>query len=148
MKLLAQMVLAWAIGCMTGEVIINATRAHPVFAIMPAVVAVLGILMHLLQSSKISFKMKERKFSLGHVVATPGSLDLLHEHGLYAASFIDRHATGDWGDLPPEDVRENEYAVDYDERVLSSYVVSGDRKIWIITEADRSATTILLPEEY
>jgi hypothetical protein len=58
-----------------------------------------------------------------------------------------RHASGDWGDVPPEDADENRLSIEHGFRVLSSYSVDGER-IWIITEADRSATTLLLPEEY
>ena len=61
--------------------------------------------------------------------------------------FLARHATGDWGELCSRDRRENELSLRHGWRVLSSYTV-GDAKVWVITEADRSATTILLPEEY
>lgn len=58
-----------------------------------------------------------------------------------------RHQEGDWGDVPPEDARENARSVEYGWRVMSSYEVAGE-KLWIITEADRSSTCVLLPSEY
>jgi hypothetical protein len=63
------------------------------------------------------------------------------------AAYLARHQDGDWGDVPTEDSRENELSVREGFRVLSSYEVAGER-LWIITEADRSSTCILLPEEY
>jgi hypothetical protein len=83
---------------------------------------------------------------LGRVVATPGALKLLMESGGRPFDYLARHATGDWGDLCAFDRRQNEIALREGLRVLSSYDVPAGR-IWIITEADRSVTTILLPEE-
>jgi hypothetical protein len=84
---------------------------------------------------------------LGRVVATPGALNLLMEKGEHPFNYLARHATGDWGDLCPFDRRQNEIALRDGYRVLSSYPV-GRECVWVITEADRSVTTILLPEEY
>ena len=84
---------------------------------------------------------------LGRVVATPGALKLLMEAREHPFNFLDRHATGDWGELCAFDRRQNEIALSDGYRVLSSYDVLAGR-VWIITEADRSVTTILLPEEY
>jgi hypothetical protein len=84
---------------------------------------------------------------LGKVVATPGALKLLSEIGEDPFGYIARHATGDWGELCAFDRRQNEIALRDGYRVLSSYDVPQGR-VWIITEADRSITTILLPEEY
>lgn len=88
---------------------------------------------------------------LGRVVATPGALDVLEVTGTDALELLRCHAAGDWGEVPPEDARENERSVREGWRVLSSYPVgdseAGER-VWIITEADRSSTCILLPEEY
>jgi hypothetical protein len=84
---------------------------------------------------------------LGRVVATPGALNLLGKSGRHPFDYLARHATGDWGELCAFDRRQNEMALREGYRVLSSYVVSAER-VWIITEADRSITTILLPEEY
>jgi hypothetical protein len=90
-------------------------------------------------------------FSLGRVVATPGALELLRETGTNPAELLDRHAAGDWGDVPPEDARENALSIREGFRIISSYPVGDSEaggKVWIITEADRSSTCILLPEEY
>jgi hypothetical protein len=84
---------------------------------------------------------------LGHVVATPGALKLLMEAGGHSFNYLARHATGDWGNLCSFDYRQNEIALRDGYRVFSSYDVPAGR-VWIITEADRSLTTILLPEEY
>ena len=84
---------------------------------------------------------------LGRVVATPGALKLLSEMGKDPFGYIARHAAGDWGELCAFDRRQNEIALRDGYRVLSSYEVPAGR-VWIITEADRSVTTVLLPEEY
>jgi hypothetical protein len=84
---------------------------------------------------------------LGKVVATPGALKLLMEVGGHPFDFLARHAMGDWGELCAFDRRQNEIALRDGYRVLSSYEVPAGR-VWIITEADRSITTILLPEDY
>ena len=87
-------------------------------------------------------------FPLGQVVATPGALAALERAQQPASCFLARHATGDWGTLDPEDVAENEYSMFHGFRLLSNYVTAANEKLWIITEADRSATTLLLPDEY
>jgi hypothetical protein len=84
---------------------------------------------------------------LGRVVATPGALRVLSEIGEDPFDLLARHALGDWGELCAFDRRQNEIALREGYRVLSSYDVLEDR-VWVITEADRSITTILLPEEY
>ena len=84
---------------------------------------------------------------LGRVVATPGALNLLVIAGQDPGELLDRHRSGDWGDVPPEDATENRRSVRHGWRILSSYPV-GSNRIWIITEADRSSTCLLLPEEY
>ncbi|GAI63035.1 unnamed protein product [marine sediment metagenome] len=70
------------------------------------------------------------------------------EFSLFVLNSLQRHAKGDWGDLSEEDKKENEYSLDRRLRLLSAYEQHGLPKIWIITEADRSVTTILFPEEY
>ncbi len=89
-------------------------------------------------------------FDLGRVVATPGALELLAATETDPAELLERHQGGDWGEVPPEDARENARSLKYGWRVMSSYPVGEDagRKLWIITEADRSSTCILLPEDY
>jgi hypothetical protein len=81
-------------------------------------------------------------------VATPGALAALERAKQPPTGFLARHAIGDWGELEPTDVAENEYSVAHGFRLLTSYKTEAGEKIWIITEADRSATTLLLPEEY
>ena len=88
------------------------------------------------------------KFLLAQIVATPGALAALAEAGHAPLEFISQHVAGDWGELDEQNRRENELSVKEGFRILSAYTLSDGTKIWIITEADRSATTILLPEEY
>lgn len=108
------------------------------------------------------------RFALGRVVATPGALALLHVTNSNPFALLARHVTGDWGEIDPEDVQTNEEAVVNGFRLLSAYRLpsqpssrgegnqprspsrfeAGDNRIWLITEADRSVTTLLLPEEY
>ena len=87
-------------------------------------------------------------FPLGQIVATPGALEALDRFAINAADLIQRHHSGDWGNVPPCDAEENLRSVENGWRVLSSYPISDDQNLWIITEADRSVTTLLLPEEY
>ena len=84
---------------------------------------------------------------LGKVLATPRALKLLRKSGGQPFDYLARHATGDWGELCAFDRRQNEIALRDGYRVFSAYDTLAGR-IWIITEADRSITTILLPEEY
>jgi hypothetical protein len=88
------------------------------------------------------------RFPLGHVVITPGCLAAFHESGDDPSIFVLRHATGNWGDLTPADRQANEEALKVDARLLSAYRLSNGTKIWIITEADRASTCLLLPDEY
>ncbi|WP_427773426.1 hypothetical protein [Comamonas thiooxydans] len=88
------------------------------------------------------------KFSPGQIVATPGALAALEEHKVTPLRLLARHLSGDWGDLPPEDAQLNDLALQSEGRLLSSYVIGTDTKIWVITEWDRSVTTLLLPSEY
>lgn len=90
--------------------------------------------------------MNEPKFPLGCVVATPGALTALTEDDINRA--LSRHAAGDWGDVCKSDKRENEVALKEGFRLMSVYKATDRTKFWIITEADRSVTTLLLPSEY
>ena len=85
-------------------------------------------------------------FQPGQIVATPGALDIAGQ-GIDLLALLQRHLTGDWGDLYPEDKAENDFSLKHGYRLLSSYYTPFG-KLWIITEADRSVTTFLLPEEY
>jgi len=88
-------------------------------------------------------------FPLGQIVATPGALAALEKAGQTPLDFLTRHVRGDWGELDEHDRKENELSLKRGFRLLSSYrLSSGDTKVWVITEADRSVTTLLLPEEY
>ena len=92
----------------------------------------------------------EPLFELGEVVLTCGAQDTLARLNIDPVVLITRHVTGDWGNIPPEDQNANKNAVkNGDDRVLSAYLLPPDNtKVWVITEWDRSITTILLPEEY
>ncbi len=85
-------------------------------------------------------------FSLGTVVITAGAKDVLHAEDVMTA--LNRHVQGDWGELDEDDRRENEISLVQGLRLLSIYFDRDKTKFWIITEADRSATTVLLPDEY
>jgi hypothetical protein len=88
-------------------------------------------------------------FALGQIVSTPGALDALARANQEPHDFLIRHVTGDWGsELPEDDKAENEYSLQHGFRILSSYKTAAGEKLWVITEADRSVTTLLLPEEY
>jgi hypothetical protein len=100
------------------------------------------------QTSREEEMEAKPRFSLGQVVATPGALEALSQAEQNPIEFLTRHVCGDWGELEEEDKQENELSVEEGFRILSAYTLSDDTRIWIITEADRSATTLLLPSEY
>lgn len=88
-------------------------------------------------------------FGLGHVVATPGALDLLDRCGVNASTLLARHQRGDWGAICEADAATNAQALHYGDRILAAYEIGQQKeRLWIITEHDRSITTLLLPEEY
>lgn len=88
------------------------------------------------------------RFRLGRILATPGAIEALEEAGHVPAEFLDRHVRGDWGHVDDEDQQANEDALRDGLRLLSSYRTRQGVALWVITEADRSATTLLLPSEY
>lgn len=88
------------------------------------------------------------KFRLGKLVATPGALDALTEAGQSPMDFLSRHVVGDWGHCCEEDQQANEDALLHGDRLFSVYKTAKGTKIWVITEADRSSTCVLLPSEY
>lgn len=94
--------------------------------------------------------MTTPKFSLGQCVATPGALALLEEHGRNYIEFLRRHVSGDWGDCHPSDAKINNAALNPKDpqRVMSVYKITDHDTVWLITEWDRSVTTLLLPEDY
>ncbi len=87
-------------------------------------------------------------FPLGQIVATPGALRVMQEEGINAEELLRRHASGDWGDLCEDDRAENDLALRDGHRIFSAYGPKDDHRIWVITEHDRSVTTILTPSEY
>ena len=88
------------------------------------------------------------RFSLGRTVSTPGALKSLEAAGQSPLEFLTRHSAGDWGEVSREDAAENEISISKGFRILSAYTLKNGDRIWVITEADRSSTCILLPEEY
>lgn len=91
-------------------------------------------------------KDEKPKFPLGHVVATPNALGNLTQEDIQLA--LHRHVCGDWGIVPKDDHDANNRSLEEGTRLLSAYTAKNGTKFWIITEADRSATTVLLPEDY
>ncbi len=91
-------------------------------------------------------KILHSKFPLGQVVITANAQSRLDSHVVYEG--LSRHAAGDWGDVSPDDAAENDAALTQGNGGFLSAYGTGDQRFWIITEADRSATTVLLPEDY
>jgi hypothetical protein len=88
-------------------------------------------------------------FSVGQTVATSGCLELMNANGINPSTLIYRHIQGDFGDLCRDDIKANLDALTTGGRIFSSYLINNrNDKIWIITEADRRVTTLLLPAEY
>jgi len=94
----------------------------------------------------MSANLLPAKFRLGHIVATPNALAQLTNEDILMG--IQRHQAGDWGDVDEEDRKENEFSLQRGFRLLSVYRAANGTKFWIITEADRSSTCTLLPEDY
>ena len=88
------------------------------------------------------------RFALGETFITPGAQEALDIAGETPIQFLRRHMSADWGEVSEDDAKENELSLTDGFRLLSAYRTAKGQKIWIITEADRSATTILLPSEY
>jgi hypothetical protein len=88
------------------------------------------------------------RFKLGRILATPGALEAIADARVSIVDLLIRHLRGDWGDVSDSDREQNERAITASERLLSNYVLPGGGTVWIITEADRFATTFLLPGEY
>lgn len=86
------------------------------------------------------------KFPLGRIVATPNALSVIPNDEIVSA--LGRHSRGDWGTLDAGDLKANDQALLYGGRLFSAYHTSQNIKFWIITEHDRSVTTVLLPEDY
>lgn len=88
------------------------------------------------------------RFSPGHLLITPGAVAILHAAEISPISLLLRHVSGDWGEISDSDWRRNDHALEDGTRILSAYTLPTMIRIWVITEADRVATTILLPHEY
>ncbi|AXF06532.1 hypothetical protein CUJ91_00470 [Paraburkholderia graminis] len=88
------------------------------------------------------------RFRMGHPVITPAAQSVLEQAGISPTVLLERHLRGDWGELDIADIASNELALLIHRRLLSSYLIPGGGRIWVITEADRSLTTILLPSDY
>jgi hypothetical protein len=93
-----------------------------------------------------TIERKDCKFPLGSVCVTRGVWEGIPDSEIQTV--LRRHASGDWGTACPEDWEANDLALREGSRLLSSYVTEGGTKLWVITEADRSATTVLFPSEY
>lgn len=88
-------------------------------------------------------------FPLGQIAATPGALDLLDRTSINASSLLYRHQRGDWGTVCAEHAQSNDQAISIGARIFSVYEHDSEQeRLWIITEADRRVTTLLLPTEY
>lgn len=104
--------------------------------------------------TKEQVALKEPLFEVGRIVATNAAIEAMNKYGLDGFWLLARHVRGDWGIVCEEDAKENETSVKYDFRIMSVYPLDPtkpedrDHRIWIITEADRSSTTILLPDDY
>jgi len=100
------------------------------------------------EASRAALPMNEPLFPLGQLVATPGAIEVMERLGIIPLALLSRHVSGDWGDIDSEDKGLNEQALETGERIFSVYGPEGNDRLWVITEADRSATTILRPEDY
>lgn len=100
--------------------------------------------------SMVSFNnnASRQKFPLGRIVGTPAALEAMGKSGDSPHALLMRHATGDWGDLCAADKQANDDALRHAARILSAYHLTDGTKVWIITEWDRSVTTLLLPSDY
>lgn len=92
--------------------------------------------------------VNKNKFPIGRLVGTPGALEAFSRNSVEISTFIARHLSGDWGDVDREDAALNDLALTQGSRLLSAYTLPDKTRIWIITEADRSVTTVVLPSEY
>ncbi len=91
---------------------------------------------------------KRPRFPPGQIVATPAALLAFERTSENMAAYLNRHSHGDWGDVDEQDRAENEYSLQHGLRLLSAYRLMDGTRVWIITESDRSVTTVLLPSDY
>ena len=90
----------------------------------------------------------EPKFSIGQTVMTNGAIAAFQKNDEQPMTYLRRHILGDWGECCDDDAKENEWSLENGERLMSVYSMGDETKIWVITERDRSVTTLLLPSEY
>ena len=100
------------------------------------------------QNNNTNYRTTVTRFALGQTYITPGAEEALQIAGQTPIEFLRRHMSCDWGELSDDDVRENELSLKEGFRLLSNYRTVKGQQLWIVTEADRSATTVLLPSEY
>jgi hypothetical protein len=123
-------------------------------ALIPLLESLPAVSLHLAWSADnrcwISHVLEPRAplFALGMVVVTQGAVEAFETAGQGPQEFLDRHVRGDWGDVPIADKEENNFSLQHGFRILSAYTTRAGERIWVLTEADRSATTFLLPDEY
>jgi invasion protein IalB len=96
----------------------------------------------------VAAPQKTALFQLGQVCATPGAIEAIQSNEQNPLSFVRRHVHGDWSELCEEDQKTNQDALTNGARIFSAYELKDKQKIWVITESDRSVTTVLLPSEY
>lgn len=96
----------------------------------------------------VTLSLAQAKFPPGQIVSTPGALEAMEEHQCSPLTLLARHLSGDWGSVCAEDAASNNESLQYGARLLSSYEIAANTTIWIITEADRSVTSFLMPSEY
>ena len=98
--------------------------------------------------SAAASRRRPNNLHLGRLLSTPGAIDAMAKASQLPLDLLSRHRRGDWGDVDTEDWTANDQAMILGERVLSAYTLKDGVRVWVITEADRAATTILLPDEY
>lgn len=86
------------------------------------------------------------RFPIGHLVATPAAIEAAPKEVLLG--FLHRHISCDWGDVTEKDARANNYAMHHELRIISCYLTADKERVFVITEADRSSTTVLMADEY
>lgn len=104
--------------------------------------------MHQFSASPLRPAPFRARLTLGRLFATPAALEVLRVANVSVSDLLARHLNGDWGDVTADDRKQNDLALETGLRVLSSYALPGNAKIWVITEWDRSVTTVLLPDDY
>ena len=121
---------------------------NPTITNIGAATAVSGISTNTELACRAYVIAAQPRFALGQLLSTPGALALMQQNEVDPLTLLQRHVHGDWGVICPDDAQANEAALQYGDRVLSSYLLPSGGVIWVITEGDRSMTTCLRPDEY